>query len=66
MTTIFPDINDETYIIISSTYNIKNQSYKIDTQKLETWEKTTFSCPPESKKIASEKIFSRTVLQRRL
>ena len=48
MTTIFLDINDEIYIIKSLTYNITTKSYKIDTEKLETWEKVTFSCPPES------------------
>ena len=42
MTTIFLDINDEIYIIKSLTYNITTKSYKIDTEKLETWEKVTF------------------------
>ena len=48
MTTIFLDINDEIYIIKSLTYNITTKSYKIDTEKLETWEKVTFSCPSDS------------------
>ena len=48
MTTIFLDINDKIYIIKSLTYNITTKSYKIDTEKLETWEKVTFSCPSES------------------
>ena len=52
MTTIFLDINDEIYIIKSLTYNITTQSYKIDTEKLETCEKTIFSCPPESTDFA--------------
>ena len=43
MTTIFLDINDEIYLIKCLTYNITTKSYKIDTEKLETWEKTTFS-----------------------
>ena len=51
MTTIFLDLNDEMYIIKSLTYNIKTRSYKIDTEKLEIWEKATFSCPPESTKL---------------
>ena len=48
MTTIFLEINDEIYIIKSLTYNIKTKSYKIDTEKSDTWEKATFSCPSES------------------
>ena len=48
MTTIFLDINDEIYIIKSLTYNTTTKSYKIDAEKLETWEKVTFSCPSES------------------
>ena len=47
-TTIFLDINDKIYIIKSLTYNIKTKSYKNNTEKLETWEKVTFSCPSES------------------
>ena len=52
MTTIFLDKNDELYIIKSLTYNITSQSYKIDTKKNETWEKATFSCPPETANFA--------------
>ena len=52
MTTIFLDINDEIYIIKCLTYNITTQSYKIDTEKLATWEKVTFSCPSESTNFA--------------
>ena len=52
MTTIFIDINDEIYIIKSLTYNITTKSYKIDNENLETWEKGTFACPPESTNIA--------------
>ena len=52
MTTIFLDINDEIYIIKSLTYNITTKSYKIDTEKLETLERDTFSCPPESTNFA--------------
>ena len=52
MTTIFLDINDEIYIIKSLTYNITTKSYNIDTEKLETWERFTFSCPSESTNIA--------------
>ena len=52
MTTIFLDINAEIYIIKCLTYNITTQSYKIDREKLATWEKVTFSCPPESTNFA--------------
>ena len=52
MTTIFRDINDETYNIKCLTYNITTQSYKIDTEKLATWEKVTFSFPPASTNFA--------------
>ena len=52
MTTIFFDKNDENYIIKSLTYNIATKIYKIDTQKHETWEKVTFSCPSESTNFA--------------
>ena len=52
MTTTFLDINDEIYIIKCLTYNITTQSYKIDTEKLATWEKVTFSCPSESTNFA--------------
>ena len=48
MTIIFLDINDEIYFIKSLTYNITTKSYEIDTEKLEAWEKATFSCPPGS------------------
>ena len=52
MTTIFLDINDEIYIIKSLTYDVSTKSYKIDTEKFETWEKVTFSCPLESTNFA--------------
>ena len=52
MTTIFLDINDEIYIIKSLTYSITTKSYKIDTEKLEAWEKITSSCPSESTNFA--------------
>ena len=52
MTTIFLDINDEIYIIKNLTYDITTKSYKIDTEKLETWEKVTFSCLSESTNFA--------------
>ena len=52
MTTIFLDINDKIYIIKCLTYNITTKSYEIDTKKLETWEKASFSCPPESQNFA--------------
>ena len=48
MTTIFPDINDEIYIVKCLTYNPTTKSYEIDTEKKDTWEKATFFCPPES------------------
>ena len=48
MTTIVLDINDEIYIIKSLTYKITTESYKVDTEKLETWEKVIYSCPSES------------------
>ena len=53
MTTMFLDVNDEIYTIKSLTYNISTKSYKTDTEKLETWEKVTFSCPSESTNFAS-------------
>ena len=52
MTTIFLDINEEIHIIKSLTYNTTTKSYKIDTEKLETWEKVTISCPSESTNFA--------------
>ena len=51
-TTNFLDINDEIYIIKNLTYDITNKSYKNDMEKLENWEKFTFSCPPESTNFA--------------
>ena len=48
MTSIFLDTNDKIYITECLTYNIAKNSYKNDTDKSETWEKTTFSGPPES------------------
>ena len=52
LTTIFLDINDETYIIKYASYKLTTRSYEIDTEKIETWEKATFSCPPESTDFA--------------
>ena len=52
MTTIFLNVNDEIYIIKNLTYNITSKNYKIDTEKLGTWEKVTFSYPPESTNFA--------------
>ena len=52
MTTIFHDINDEIYIIKSLFYNNTIICYKIDTEKLETWEKVTFSYASESTNFA--------------
>ena len=52
MTTIFLDIKDEIYNTKSLTYNITTKSYKIDTEKLETWGKATFSYPSESTNFA--------------
>ena len=66
MTTIVFDINDEIYIIKSLTYNITTKIYKMDTEKLDTWEKVTLSCPPESTNFAFIESLSRTLLQRRL
>ena len=60
MTTIFVNINDEIYLIKSLNYNITTKSYKIDTEKLETWEKVTFSCPPESTILHLLKVFPGT------
>ena len=60
MKTIFLDINDEINIIKSLTYNITTKSYKIDTEKLENWEKATSpsSCLPESTNFAfTESLF---------
>ena len=51
MTTNCLDINDEIYIITSLTYKINIKSYKIDTEKLETWE-VKFSCLSESTNFA--------------
>ena len=51
MTTTFFDTNNEIYIIKSLTY-ITTKNYKVDTEKLETWEKATFSYPPESTNFA--------------
>ena len=66
MTTVFRDINDEIYFIKCLTYSITNKSYKIDTEKLETWEKATFSCPQSLQVLHLSKVSSRTLLQRRL
>ena len=52
MTTIFLDINDKIYSIKNLNYNITTKSCKIDTEELETWEKATFYCPPESTNFA--------------
>ena len=52
MTTIFLDTNDEIYIIKSLTYSFTTKSYNIDTEKLETWEKVTVTCPSESTNLA--------------
>ena len=52
MTKILLDINYEIYIIKSLTYNNTTESYKVDTEKVETWEKLTFSCPSESTTFA--------------
>ena len=68
MTTIFLDINDEIYTIKCLTYNITTQSYKIDKEKVATWEEVTFSCPSESTKFAFIllKAYLRILLQQRL
>ena len=52
MTTIFLDTSDKIYIIKSLTYIITTKSYKMDTEKLGTWEKVTFFCPSESTNFA--------------
>ena len=52
MTIIFLDLSEEIYIIKRLTYNLTTKSYKIDTEKLETWEKVTFSCSSESTNFA--------------
>ena len=52
MTTIFLDINDESYNVKSLTYNITTESYKVDTEKFETSEKVIFSCLSESTNFA--------------
>ena len=48
MTTLLLDKNDELYTVRRLSHNLTTGSYKIETEKLETWEKATFSCPPES------------------
>ena len=58
MTTFFLEKIEKNYIIKSLTYTTTNKSYKIDTEKLETSEKATFSCPPESTNFAfTENLF---------
>ena len=52
MTNFFLDINDEFYIIKNLTYNITTKGYTIDGEKLETWEKFTFSGASESTNLA--------------
>ena len=52
MATFFRGLNNEIYIIKCLTYNITTKRYKIDTEKLETWEKATFPCSPESTTFA--------------
>ena len=66
MITIFLDINDEIYIIKCLTYNNITESYKIDSEKLETWEKATFFHPPESIKFAFLESLFKNPPQRRL
>ena len=65
MTTIFLDINDEIYIMKYFTYNIKNKSYEIDTEKLETWEKVTFLVLQNIQISHLLKAFLRILLQQR-
>ena len=66
MRTIFLDINDEIYIIKCLTYNITPQSYKIDTEKLGTWEKVTFFVLQNPQISHLSKVFSRILLQQKL
>ena len=65
MTTIFLDIKDEVYIIKRLTYNIPTKSYKIDTEKLKTWEKVTFFVLLSLQTLHLSKVSPRTLLQRR-
>ena len=51
MTTIFLIFNDKIYTINCLTYNITTKSYKIDREKLATWEKVTFSLSSRVYKI---------------
>ena len=50
-------MNDKIYIVECLNFNLTTENYKIDTEKLQTWEKATFSWPPEPTKFVFNKNF---------
>ena len=66
MTTVFLDINDinDIYIVKTFPYNITTKSYKIDTEKLETWEKAPFFALQSLQILHLLKVSSKNILQR--
>ena len=66
MTKFSVRINDKKYLIKCLSYNITTKSYKMDTEKLQTWEKLLFLVRQGLQTSHSSNVSWRNLLQRRL
>ena len=48
MTTIFLEINNDSYLLEHLTYNSETKVFTVFTERVGDWEKVIFKCPEES------------------
>ena len=48
MTTIFLEINNDSYLLEHLTYNSETKVFTVLTERVGDWEKVIFKCPEES------------------
>ena len=48
MTTIFLEINNDSYLLEHLTYNSDTKVFTVLTERVVDWEKVNFKCPEES------------------
>ena len=58
MTTIFLEINNDSYLLEHLTYNSETKVFTVLTEKVGDWEKVNFKCPEESEHYSFFKAFT--------
>ena len=60
MTTIFLDINNDSYLLEHLTYNSETKVFTVFTERVSDWEEVIFKCPKSQSTILLSKAFSST------